>query len=263
MNRTIICFLIGTIFCSCNEVAKSSATVEYFANGNVKSKTSFSSGKKTVFQYFKNHKDTVEIIYRYQDDSLKHMMHYHSNGNLRKIGKLYLDSLKIGKWKFYERDGNLKDIREYLLIDGKSYLNQRWIFNVDGDTIGGNYFELKMKDTIAQGQGNRFHFFLKEPLFSYKSESYVLMPKEGQKVEKDFSNQYSIEWDTINSIGTKYRFNEELRVRNHDIILDAFAKEKGKMNLRGIIVEKHLEGVGDSIDFKTRNIYFNIPYVVK
>ena len=34
------------------------------------------------------------------------------------------------------------------------------------------------------------------------------------------------------------------------------------MNLKGILVEKE-PGGDESVDFKTRNIYFDIPYFVK
>ncbi len=144
----------------------------------------------------------------------------------------------MGKWKFYNNDEILNDIKEYLIINGQSYLNQRWVFNKIGDTIGGNFFEVKMKDTVNQDEINRFHFFLKRPLFSYNSESYILLPKDDRKLNKDFSNKDVIEWDTIRSIETKNTSNQNLKSRNYDILLDAYSKENGDLSLIGILVEK-------------------------
>lgn len=262
MNRIVIYCLVSLIFCCCNDTVKPSVEVIHYPNGNIKSKTLYKDRKKTVKQYFENKENIVEAMIEQISDSSSHAQYYHPNQNLKETGTFYSDSLKIGKWKIYDEDGNPIDIREYLLIDNKSYLNQRWVLNTAGDTIGGNFYLLKKKDTIDFGSKNRFHFLLKQPLFSNDSQAFVLLPKEGQDLKEDFSNQYDIVWDTIYSIGTKYKLNQELKFRNHDIILDAFSKEKGEMSLKGVLVEKNIEQI-DSIDFKTRNIYFDIPYFVK
>lgn len=262
MKRKAIYYLIGLVFCCCNNKAKPITEVEYYPNGNIKSKTFHKDDKKITTYFFENKENIVEAVIEQNRDSSSLAMYYHSDEKLKEKGTFYSDSLKVGKWEIYDENQNPIDIREYLLINGDSYLNQRWVLNKEGDTIGGNFFLLKKQDTIDFGNKNRFHFLLKQPLFSENSEAFVLLPKEGQELKKDFSNHYDIEWDTIHSIGTKYKLNEELKSRNHDVILDAFSKEKGEMSLMGVLVEKASES-SDSVDFKTRNIYFDIPYFVK
>ena len=107
-------------------------------------------------------------------------------------------------------------------------------------------------------QGNRpaeaFSSFQKQDFTTSATTSYTL--------DHPVSNQNEIEWDTIFSLGTKFESNQDLKFRNHDIVFDAYSKDKGKMNLKGILVEKE-PGGDESVDFKTRNIYFDIPYFVK
>lgn len=263
MKKVVHYIFLALAFYTCKKGTQSSSIIEYYENGKIKSKTSYSNGRKTVIQYFNNKENNAEAIIRSQGDSMSHVMCYYPNNKLRSIGNFYLDSLKVGKWKYYNNNETLNDINEYLIISGQSYLNQRWVFNEIGDTIGGNFFEVKMKDTINQDEANRFHFFLKKPLFSSNnSESYILLPKDDRKLNKDFSNKDAIEWDTIHSIRTKNTSNQNLKSRHYDILLDTYSEDSGDLSLIGILVEKDLREI-DSIDFVTRDIYFDIPYFVK
>lgn len=264
LKRTFFPLLVFVLFGCNGKEAKSSPELsfEYYPNGNVKSKVSYENEKRVVTHFFEDMPDSVETVIKQINDTVTWVKYYWPKNKLKETGYFYLDSLKIGKWKIYDANGKLNDVREYILLDKNSYLNQRWVLNAKGDTIGGNYYKLKMSDTVGFNEANRFYFLLKQPLFSERSEAFIILPKNEQKLRKDFSNHKSIKWDTIYSIGTKYKMNEELKFRNHDIILDAFSAEKGEMSLKGILVEKELYEA-DSIDFKTRNIYFDIPYFVK
>jgi len=262
MKKQFIYIISILVLSCCKENNRSQAKLEYYLNGKIKSKTTIVDGKKTVHNFFENNENVVKSIITEVNDTLSHAMYYDLAHNLKEEGDFYLDSLKIGKWKIYDTIGRASDVRDYILIENNSYLNQRWVMNQDNDTIGGNYFLVKMKDTIDFGEVNRIYFLLKQPLFSEDSEAFVLLPKDGQNLENDFSNQNEIEWDTIFSLGTKFESNQDLKFRNHDIVFDAYSKDKGKMNLKGILVEKE-PGGDESVDFKTRNIYFDIPYFVK
>lgn len=258
-NYYIIAVLfVSLIGCSNDDKEK----ITYYENGRIKSKTFLLDNKNVQHKYFNSERNNIEIVTTYENDTLSSSNFYYSNDNLRKKGVFYLDSLEIGNWNFYDIDGNITDVREFLIINKKSYLNQRWLFNTIGDTIGGNFFEVKFSDTIVKGKPNRFHFLLTRPILSEKSKSFILIPKEEYGLNKDFSNQNDIKYDTVFSIGSKYPLDDNLKTRDYDIVMDVYSKEKGEVNLKGILVEKEIKD-GDSIDFVTRNIYFIIPYFIK
>jgi hypothetical protein len=77
-------------------------------------------------------------------------------------------------------------------------------------------------------------------------------------LNSDFSNQNKIVWDTIYSVGKKYKDNEEFKSYNHDVLVDLISKN-GNNRLAGIFVEKEFKEL-DTLDFITRNIYFDLSY---
>ena len=234
--------------------------IEYYTDGSIKTKTVNNKENITIFSYYPEESKIKSILKK--NDSIIYSEGYYYNGQVKVSGTYDVKGRKIGKWSFFDKSGLLTDIYEYSVIDSLEYLNQRWILDKKGDTIGGNYYELTYKDSVNQSEANRFHFFLKQPLLSLDSESFILIPKNGEKIKENFRSMSNIEWDTIKSIGVKHKNNNALKSRNHDIILDVFSKEKGINHLRGVIVER-VNKQNNSIDFKTRDIYFNIEYFVK
>jgi len=251
---------IGCFFLLCCKLENNNS-FKYFPNGNLKQKTFINDkGKKTVLNYFEDYKDIVKSVVR-RGDSTKHIIEYFPNNKKKKVGNYYQDSLKIGKWSFFDLKGNLKEVHEYLIIDKKSYLNQNWILGSKGDTIGGNYFELNFNDTVNKNEGNRFHFFLTMPLLSNESDTFIILAKKQGEINSDFSNRNKILWDTIFSVATKYPEKKELKDRKFDILLDVFSNKVGTANLKGILVEKD-KSKRDSADFITREIFFDIDYYI-
>ncbi len=253
--------LLSVLFFSCKNHTNNNDSVEYFSNGNFKKKVFINNKGKTTLNYFEHHKDLVKSIVR-EKDSTSHIIEYYPNNKKKRLGNYAKENLKIGKWSFFDKEGNLNDIHEYLIVDGKSYLNQRWSLGFKGDTIGGNFFELNYKDTVNKKEANRFHFFLSMPLLSNESESFIVLPKEEGEIKSDFSNRNEILWDTIFSIGTKYPKDKKLKDRNYDIVLDVFSDDVGSTNLKGILIEKN-KSKSDSADFVTRELFFDIKYYVK
>lgn len=263
MIKILCTLLLVIIITSCeNKNVNSNPYSEYFENGNIKSKTYSIESGDSIINYFRNRKDTISSIITYSNDSLARKINFYPDEKIKSIGDLFADTLKTGIWQYYHSKGYIEDSREYYIIDNTSYLNQRWVLNSKGDTIRGNFFEIKFNDTILLGEKNRFHFFLKEPLLSNDSEAFVILPKKGQQLKKDFSNQKEILWDTIFDIGLKNSENVNLKDRRRDVIFDVFTVDSGENELVGIFIEKNTNNNNTS-DFTTRNIYFNIPYFVR
>jgi len=113
-NLLIIFILTFTIIACKENLAeiKQNETIEYYKNNP---KVVF---KRTV------HLADFDSVYFFYDD-----------GILFKKGKQYRENQKIGKWELYDRDSDLREIREWFTIKGKSQANRAWNFNKKGDTI--------------------------------------------------------------------------------------------------------------------------------
>ena len=234
----------------------------FFKNGKIKKKMVFKNGKNvgTSFFYFKNKDNYVKTIVYHNDSTLKQRTYYENN-NIRSEGTFLHDSIRIGNWKFYDSLGKKSSEVQYLLVNNQSHLNQRWIFNREGDTIGGAHYSYRMKDTVTKGQYIRTYFFLERPVISDSSQLFVCIPKEND-LKKDFSNENKIEWDTIKNMSLKFKGKEKYKNWNHDVIFDLEATFSGKNHLRGFLLEKQ-ETPKDTFDFVTYKMYFDIPYFVK
>lgn len=243
---------------------KNGEYIEFFKSGNIKLRHYFLNNKKinTSFYYFDKPNNYVEKIV-YHDDSISSQKSYYENNKLKSEGKLINDSLPIGNWFFYDSLGFKTKSFEYLRIKNKKHLNQFWFFNKKGDTIGGNYYSVKMKDSIFTGEISRIYFHLSRYSISEKSELFLCLPSPGYNLKEDFSNVNFIKWDTINNLAFRFRNRDQFQDRNHDIVFDVRHKEKGIKYLRGFLLEKS-ETKNDSIfDYLVRKIYFNKLYYVK
>ncbi|OUS13586.1 hypothetical protein A9Q93_09090, partial [Nonlabens dokdonensis] len=181
------------------------------------------------------------------------------NGYVRKEGTLLNDSILIGRWKLY-KDRQLQEIIEFKNIRNKSYLNQNWIFDKKGDTIGGNYFYKKYEDTVVLGQKNRIHLYFNDYSISEKSNSYLLVPKYGYNLDPKFTNENRIPLDTIKNLSDKNMDVLELNGLENDIILDIYSKETGKKNFRAILIN-HIVQTKEVL--KDRKFYIEFNYFVQ
>lgn len=85
----------------------------------------------TVVNYINNKREGFEIYYSSEGDIEKMIFYkndkidgsiitYYPNGNIKTIGKVFsAPELKYGEWKEYYRNGQLKEVRNYGLIDYK------------------------------------------------------------------------------------------------------------------------------------------------
>lgn len=242
---------------SCHKKSNEEIVIDYYKNGKVKTKT-FVGDTLRVKAFFNNEKNGIKTDIICTNDTLKNIKYYNPNGYLRKEGVLLNDSILIGKWKLY-KDRQLQEIIEFKNIKNKSYLNQNWIFNENGDTIGGNYYHKKYEDTVILGQKNRIHIYLDDYSISEKSNSYLLVPKYGYNLDPKFTNQDQIPLDTIKNLSDKNMNVLELNGLENDVFLDIYSKEIGKNTFRAILINKIVQ---TKEILKQRKYYIEFDYFV-
>ncbi|GAA0749724.1 toxin-antitoxin system YwqK family antitoxin [Gaetbulibacter jejuensis] len=291
--------LIFYCFLSCENEHK----VEYYNDGKIKKEYYLRDGKLNDIykEYYPNgklkqihyYRDNVKVdssitYYKSPDERIKGIIYWKTNGvdslakrvifningdklNEGSILHLGMDKfVPVGNWRYFDAQGRLKSTREYKNIDGKSYLNQVWSFNTEGDTLyyPTTYFEIiKAQDTFALNYPFRAAAILGLPIFKErKSEIYVVLPKSGFNFNSDFSNEKEIELDTFYNL-TKDIVNQRWFPKDEFRFTVAFGKKikkTGDYTVRGYIVE-YFEQDSDSMGvIREENIkYFEIPIYVK
>lgn len=116
MKKILLTFLVAfSTLISCKEnkaELDNNLIIEYYE-----------SNSKQIFKKTLSFKDYDSIYYYYDD------------GKPFKKGKQYAENQKFGNWNLYDREQNLREIREYFTINSKSYANRVWYLNKKGDTI--------------------------------------------------------------------------------------------------------------------------------
>lgn len=215
--------------------------IEYYKN---------SENKPLRIQIFKEDYDSIIFKYR--------------NGNIFKEGKLTKNGIRFGKWNLYDNSGILREIREFINFNGKPILNRVWFLNEKGDTLAWreqdsifNQPEF-LNDTIAQRNTtfNYFHFskdtlniteplraiaeINTQPLDKYGSTIIVLLAKEDNNFNEDFSNYREVKFDTFLSAAKDTLNRFMFRENQYDKVVAFWRKfnTPGKKILRGYVQEK-------------------------
>lgn len=250
---------------------------EFYDNGNLKVKHIYNEGVKVD-----------SSIYLYKTGNIRQIM-YHLRNDSVSLNKLYDEfnnkiaegySLKndkdyrIGKWIFYENSLERDSIVEYINVDKNPYVNQVWILNsITGDTIRnkGNFFHIYMRDTVSLGEILHIRCYLYLPYYSYNSEMEVVLPKNDDELENDFSNFDKIEKEIFYSLKNDDipHMNIPNSVpKNHYADFGLKYKNVGEKRIRGAIVEyinvniKTKNGL-DSITRLERRLFFDRKIYVK
>ena len=241
-----------------NQVAHGLFT-DYYENGNLRSEVIYVDGLKnglsTLYYPSENKYSTSEILWK--NDSAYYQKNYDVGRRLVNEGSVFQYDQRIGKWNFYDQKESLSEVKEFINVKDGSYLNQHWILNDKKDTIGGNYYKLKLTP-IDSNRTIRFHFLLKRPLLLNNSELFVCLPKD-KNLKEDFSNENKIKWDTIDNMARRFKDQSKYLNRNYDVIFDIDVKDLKVKPLKGYLLESQ-KVEKDSFDTVTRKIYFNIPY---
>lgn len=239
---------------------------EYYEDGTLRIKGNFVNNlKQGLFtEYYKSNGRLLKTETLWKSDTSYFQKDIGKSDNILSEGPLQ-DNKKVGKWKYYDNDkGYIKEIREFFIIKGSTYLNQNWLLNEEQDTLlKGNHYKMMSSDTLDYEQ-QRVYFFLKQPYFSYDSNLIVLIPRNDDELEDDFSNENIIKWDTIDNLANRFRNQEKYGDRNHDVVFDLDYLSVGKKRLRGILVEKqNIKTDTSNYEFVTRNIYFDKEFYIE
>lgn len=239
---------------------------EYYEDGTLRIEGNFVNNlKQGLFtEYYKSNGRLLKTETLWKSDTSYFQKDIGKSDNILSEGPLQ-DNKKVGKWKYYDNDkGYIKEIREFFIIKGSTYLNQNWLLNEEQDTLlKGNHYKMMSPDTLDYEQ-QRVYFFLKQPYFSYDSNLIVLIPRNDDELEDDFSNENIIKWDTIDNLANRFRNQEKYGDRNHDVVFDLDYLSVGKKRLRGILVEKqNIKTDTSNYEFVTRNIYFDKEFYIE
>ncbi|MEE9407594.1 MAG: hypothetical protein V3V28_05915, partial [Polaribacter sp.] len=289
MKKLLLILFFTILLFSCgNQKQKFNNNAKYYDSGNIKEKWFF--GKmifdsisyqdtdlknilidSTKVLYFDNHKNTIGGITFYFQKKHKTLVFY-LNGVLGREGYAIKDSLAIGIWKHYNRDGKLKSYSQFKNIKGKSYLNQNWHHNKDGDTIGGYYFNMPYikGDTIKLSE--EFKFFVQVPVPYFQDKSKILVctsASDTLNFNSDFSNKGNVPESCAYDIETNsddMKFAPDIKHSHASMTFKKF-KTPGNKLVRGIIYE-YLVKEKDSLGLEkalenAHKMYFEIPVFVK
>jgi len=204
IKNLLIIFIFTLTITDCKENStelKQNQTIEYYPNNP---KVIF---KKTV------HLSDFDSVYYFYD-----------NGVLFKKGKQYKENQKFGNWKLYDQDSDLREIREWFTIKGKSIANRAWNLNKKGDTIAWRtqdsiykqaefindtiFFRNTIYDVIFF---NRDTIKLNEPLRGYvqifssvirdhQSNVRAFIAKDSANYNYDFSNDKEVKLAKFNDL---------------------------------------------------------------
>jgi len=196
---------------------------------------------------FKNNQEVIvdkEFSYYINKDSL---------GNIIAEGPVHKKKT-FGEWKYYNGDNILDSIVNYVCYRGGYNTEKTYVFNFKGDTIGGHYYESILKDTIVYGNNIRYYFFLRETLNDKTfNRIYFLYPnrnEEGIKLDSCLSNREDFVFDTILSLGDRFRSKNKYQDRYGDVMFEDYRPELGEHELRGILMEQHLLENGKFLNFE-------------
>lgn len=262
--KKIFIYISGLLLLiSCNNNKKE--VVEYYDNENPKSVYIYKKSIKqdSSIHFYETPKAAVRTIKYWKDGNAYYQKDFFENGNLRREGRLLRDNFRIGKWDLYNSEGYKLEVIEYFNINNKSYINQVWKLNSKGDTIpGGGFYEVKNKDTISYNTPIRFYFFLRQRIL-LDSDLSLCFAKKGYFIKPDFSNQYKVLLDTVKNMSIEFKNHPKFKNREYDVLFDLMPRKMGHDTLRGFLLEKKIVKNNDTVDFITRQFYFNIPYYVK
>lgn len=245
---------------------------EYFENGKLKQIHNYSKGKNvdSSLYFYPNTNENVSVIKYWQENKNYYQKEFYPNGKIKKEGMVHDSIILINEWKFYNKEGNLNEIKEYKNIAGKTYLNQTYNLNNKGDTLeyGTNNIEIKLsKDTVKLNEPFRATAFLRARFFKDKN-SYisVYLSHGASQFNKDFSNQNIIKKDTfynlsIDTVNQKWYRDIDY---NRLVVFGKWFDTIGSKSVRGYVSEFYERDITkkDSSVMKEVRTYFDIPVYV-
>lgn len=171
-----------------------------------------------LFQIIEYYNENPNEKYKvtYKKTEFDSVIYFYKNGLVFKTGNQDLNSKLFGTWNLFDSDGNKREIREFVIYEGKTGLNRVWFLSPDGDTLAWRHEDILfdqeefMYDTLAV-RHTSYNFFkfnkdtirLNEPLravaycFSpllkeHNSKIRVIVDSENNRFNSDYSNEDDI-----------------------------------------------------------------------
>lgn len=220
---------------------------EFFKNGKLKVKHIYNNGKlkDSSVYYDKNSGKIIQVdFHQKENNSYVRIFTDYKTGKISHEGNF--NKQKKGKWRYYDNDGKLIKVIEYVDLCGTQYTNQGWSYDRSGKVIekGSNYYTLKTKRSqckINEVINMDIHY---QPILSIKSITFLCM---SPKIKQDYCNLNTEKLDTLFSENNNFNFKL------------SFSKV-GKKYIRGFIKEIYYDKNIDQTS--ERIIYIDIPFNV-
>ena len=215
--------------------------------------------------------------------------YFYRSGNLFKKGKQTKQKQKFGNWNLYDKDSNLREIREWFTLKGSSQINRAWFLNRKGDTIAWRkedkiFDQLEfVNDTLGfrNTNYNTFNFITKDtiniaeyyyafancgsPLLRDYSSKVKIIVDHSNSLKKDFSNEKKVKLDTFYyaKIDTIHKLDFPGYDLEKVVAFSGKFKEPGQKIIRGYMieysgqfpVEKNIKGKAESRTYFEKKIY--------
>lgn len=218
---------------------------------------------------------------------------YYRNNQIFKKGKIKKNGKPFGIWNLYSNDGNLREIREWFVINGYSKINRVWFLDKKGDTISWRdqnvIFNQKefINDTlkIRATDYNIFKFnkdtiLLNEPIRGvaycnsrrirdYDSQIRIFLHSQSEDFNSSFPNDSLVRIHhfnnlTLDTINQRWFANNDSERYGHVATFGKWFKTPGKKLLRGYM-EEYSYGPFKEKEFDsiTARVYFEKTIFVK
>jgi len=218
--------------------------VKYDASGNLEYIQQYANEKaEGLYLNFHDNQQPDNLTFIKEGKNHGTGLVFHKNGLLNNFGN-YADGERTGWFYVFDRDGVLTGRREYLLVQGKSYLNQ-WIeYDRNGlpDKMNSSYLNVKaQKDTIKDGEEFQMTVVL-EASFLKQYMLLIVGPFDGK-----FQLPANAACDTIKS-------------NNYSALFKTKNYKKGSNVIRGMVQEIKLKD--NESAYEVRKIYFSKDFFV-
>lgn len=200
-NRITLIFILISLYSCTNDNFK----LEYYPEGNLKSKTEINAAKIPNGKYEEYYPNgTLKTRTMYKEGVVADTIyHYYKNGKIKKKG-LVEGGQMVNWWFYYGSSGKLSKKIEYLIIDGKPYANQNMQFDKEGniDYSSSSFFTLHLDDTLSIGKNiGRLDYFSNSKNFDLQF-IYIIIENEysnGVTKKDTFTDDIDKLWFGVNT----------------------------------------------------------------
>jgi len=261
-----------------------------FLVSTISSCTNHKNGKLTneTLEFYPTDSNQIyrKLVMKTEFDSV---FYYYKNGNIFKKGKSRKNGKPFGIWNLYSENSELREIREWFVINGHSRINRVWFLNKKGDTISrrneDSIFKQKefindtlgirytsynvisfKKDTVEFNEPMRAIAYLGSPLINEKnSQLMVLIGKSKNNFNSDFSNETEVKLDTfynltIDKVNQKWFKNVN---QKYFTTFGYYFESPGEKTIKGYMLEYAVGDFENEMDSVTSKTYFEKLIYVK